>query len=396
MAMICFTCLSQNHAPCPSRQTAACATVDRRGALIAATCAPACTLLEQRTALADVAASAPALVPKRELAEGLMVSEVVKGNWQLSGGHKGSQSDDRTSGKKAVEDIDKFVSAGITTMDTADIYGPSEKLIGDYIRSRPQGREGLEILTKFCKFGNEQITINQKSVTQGIKRSLDNLGVDSVEMVQFYWHNYQVPKYVATSQYLMEEVAAGRVQNLGVTNFDVPRLQQMMSGGAKIVSNQVQYSLLDRRVDNGMLEYCETGGIKLLPFGTVAGGFLSEKYLGVPVEKISLDTYSKSKYASIIQQNGGWAWFQTLLSTLGGIARKHGTSIANVSSRWVLDKPAVAGVIVGARNARHVADHTRLATLQLDADDLGRIEEVLEQARQPEGDIYTWERGGQW
>lgn len=91
--------------------------------------------------------------------------QVIKGNWQLSGGHKGSQADDRTSGKKAVEDIDRFVSAGITTMDTADIYGPSERLIGDYIRGRPQGREGLEILTKFCKFGNEQVTISQKNVT---------------------------------------------------------------------------------------------------------------------------------------------------------------------------------------------------------------------------------------
>lgn len=67
-----------------------------------------------------------------------------------------------------------------------------------------------------------------------------------------------------------------------------------------------------------------------------------------------------------------------------------------MSCKWVLDKPAVAGIIVGARNARHVQDHAQIAALRLDGDDLGRIEEVLEQARQPEGDIYTWERGGQW
>lgn len=98
------------------------------------------------------------------LAYGVNV-QVIKGNWQLAGGHKGSSSDDRTSGKKAVEDIDKFVSAGVTTLDTADIYGPSEKLIGDFIRGRPQGRTGVEVLTKFCKFGNEQITISQKNVS---------------------------------------------------------------------------------------------------------------------------------------------------------------------------------------------------------------------------------------
>lgn len=64
--------------------------------------------------------------------------------------------------------------------------------------------------------------------------------------------------------------------------------------------------------------------------------------------------------------------------------------------RWVLDKPAVAGIIVGARNARHLPDHMALGALRLDADDYGRIDEVLEDARSPEGDIYTWERGGQW
>ena len=94
-----------------------------------------------------------------------MTMQVIKGNWQLSGGHKGTSSDDRTAGSKAVADFDAFVQSGITTFDTADIYGPSEKLIGEYIKSRPQGKEGLQILTKFCKFGSEQVSINQKLVT---------------------------------------------------------------------------------------------------------------------------------------------------------------------------------------------------------------------------------------
>jgi aryl-alcohol dehydrogenase-like predicted oxidoreductase len=91
--------------------------------------------------------------------------QVIKGNWQLSGGHRGSSDDDRTLGSKAIADFDAFVNCGITTFDTADIYGPSEKLIGEFIRRRPEGKEGLQILTKFCKFGNDQISINQKAVT---------------------------------------------------------------------------------------------------------------------------------------------------------------------------------------------------------------------------------------
>ena len=79
---------------------------------------------------------------------------------------------------------------------------------------------------------------------QGIQGSLQRLGLPTVDLVQFYWNNYQVPKYVAASQYLMEEVARGTVQHLGVTNFDTVRLQEMMTGGVTIVSNQVRPSQL--------------------------------------------------------------------------------------------------------------------------------------------------------
>jgi aryl-alcohol dehydrogenase-like predicted oxidoreductase len=92
--------------------------------------------------------------------------QVIKGNWQLSGGHRGDKVDDRTAGAAALQDFDAFVQAGITTFDTADIYGPSEGIIGDYIRSRPQGAEGLQILTKCCKFGNDMLTVSQDSVSQ--------------------------------------------------------------------------------------------------------------------------------------------------------------------------------------------------------------------------------------
>lgn len=335
-------------------------------------------------------------VPKRALTDDLMISEIVKGNWQLSGGHRGDRGDDRTTGTAAVADFDAFVRAGITTFDTADIYGPSESLIGDYIRQRPQGRNGLQLLTKCCKFGGDMLAVSPKSISGGITRSLDAMAVKRLDLVQFYWHDYSIPKYVYTAQLLSEEVARGRVAALGVTNFDVPRMQQMMDGGARLVSNQIQYSLLDRRPENAMVEFCKSHDIKLLAFGTVAGGFLSEKYLGVPAEKLKVNTYSKSKYASVIAQNGGWAWFQRLLGELDGVARKHGTSIANVSCRWVLDKPQVAGLLVGARNANHVPDHVALAGLRLDDEDRARIGAVLAEGRQAQGDCYDWERGGLW
>jgi aryl-alcohol dehydrogenase-like predicted oxidoreductase len=323
--------------------------------------------------------------------------QVIKGNWQLSGGHRGNSADDRTRGDDALADFLVFEDAGITTFDTADIYGPSEALIGAYVRRRG-GSEGLQLLTKSCKFGNDMLTVSQRSISevcldcgdqaliahathgmcylflpalastrmhtlficamvqyvgcllarelrqnhvQGISRSLQNMAVPSVDLVQFYWHDYSVPKYVEAAQYLMEEVAKGRVRHVGVTNFDVPRMQQMMDAGVVIASNQVssaytvcgchvvhcsvftdrllsctagvarelgvidcswtlqkrsvlhlllqvQYSLLDRRPENKMQGFCQANGIKLLPFGTVAGGFLSEKYLGKAVETCAI------------------------------------------------------------------------------------------------------------
>ena len=110
--------------------------------------------------------------------------------------------------------------------------------------------------------------------------------------------------------------------------------------------------------------------------------------------RVKADTFSKSKYGSVLSQVGGWAWFQDLLSALDGIAQKHNSTISNVACRWTLDRPQVAGLIVGARNANHVQDHQRLMNLELDQADRDAIQDVLDTGRQPKGDVYAWERGG--
>jgi aryl-alcohol dehydrogenase-like predicted oxidoreductase len=210
-------------------------------------------------------------------------------------------------------------------------------------------------------------------------------------------HDYGNKNYVPAALHLAELQAKGKIKHLGVTNFDVPRLAEMVDAGAPIVSNQVQYSLLDRRPENGMVAYCQAHGIQLLPYGTVAGGFLSEKYLGLPPSAVKADTYSLSKYASVVGTVGGYAWLQDLLAALQKVGDKHGVGIAEVASAWVLAKPAVAGVIVGARNADHVAQHRRVFGFELDEADLGRIGGVLDRGVQAKSDCYTWERGaGQW
>ena len=110
--------------------------------------------------------------------------------------------------------------------------------------------------------------------------------------------------------------AAGKVAGVAYTNFDTATLEKIRDAGAELSAHQIQYSLLDRRPEGRMAELCRATGMKLLPYGVVAGGFLSDAYLGVPAESVVLDTSSKRKYAAVVRQAGGWDWLQALLREL--------------------------------------------------------------------------------
>ncbi|GBF94561.1 aldo keto reductase [Raphidocelis subcapitata] len=350
------------------------------------------------------AAAAPAgaplpLVPKAPLTPRLSVSQVIKGCWQLSGGHRGERASDRTAGQEAVDDFGAFYRAGITSFDAADHYGPAEALIGRFLGTDPSLRANCQVLSKYCVFsGQEMATVSARSVRTAVETSLKRLGVDSVDLMQFYWGSYSVPRYVDAALHLMDLRAQGLVKEVGVTNFDVPRLEAMAKAGVEIASNQVQYSLLDRRPALGpMADYCASAGTKLLPYGVLAGGFLTDRYVGVDVRNVRADTYSKSKYSSVLVESvGGWEGLQRLLAGLKPIAAKHNTTIANVAARWVLQQPLVPAVILGARNADHVDDHRALFAFALDEGDAAAIGALLEGGRRPKGDCYSWERGGEF
>lgn len=141
----------------------------------------------------------------------------------------------------------------------------------------------------------------------------------------------------------------------------------------------MQYSILDQRPEVKMTPFCQKHDIKLLTYGTLLGGFLSENYLEKPEPTRSeLYTSSLQKYKNMIDVWGGWALFQELLTVLYDIAKKHHVSIANVAAKFVLDKPAVAGVIIGVRLgiAEHKLDNARVFSLNLDKEDNEKIRSV--------------------
>ena len=339
---------------------------------------------------------------RTELAEGYTISRLVIGCWQLSEGHAR-----RAVETQAVfEAFSRMVEAGLTTFDCADIYTGVEELMGEFCcrhrrSSGSEGKAGLQIHTKFVPDLDALPGISKGYVERIIDRSLKRLGTERLDLVQFAWWNYAIPRYVETAQWLTELQSAGKIRHLGATNFDVARLKEMAEAGVQFVSHQVQYSLLDHRPEGGtaaagrersMVEFCRERSIKLLCYGTVAGGFLSGRYVGAAEPQEPLANRSLTKYKLIIHEFGGWALYQELLEVLQNIAGKHGVGVGTVAIRYVLDRPGVAAAIVGGWSASHLEDNLRLFGLRLDQEELDSIRSVIDRCEGPEGDVYALER----
>jgi aryl-alcohol dehydrogenase-like predicted oxidoreductase len=141
-----------------------------------------------------------------------------------------------------------------------------------------------------------------------------------------------------------------------------------------------------------MTELCAARGVVLLCYGSLAGGFLSERWLGAVEPAEPLENRSLTKYKLVIDEFGGWSVFQELLAVLRAVAVRHEVTIGTVALRWTLDQPGVRSVIVGARNALHLRATLQAQTLRLNDADRRQIDAVLKRATGPTGDVYELER----
>ena len=246
--------------------------------------------------------------------------------------------------------------------------------------------------TKFVPDLPELASLEPRAVEAGIDRSLRRLGVERLDLVQFHWWDFGVRRYVEIAFELDRLRRAGKIARLGVTNFDTARLGELIGAGIRIAAHQLQYSLVDGRPATSMIESCRSHDIAVLCYGTVCGGFLSERWLGRAEPPSLLDNRSLTKYKLIIEDFGGWGLFQELLALLAKIAARHGTDIASVATRAILDRPQVAAAIVGATNTAHLDAHTRIDGLRLDSEDRDAIAAVTNRRRGPAGDVYALER----
>ncbi|GAW21159.1 hypothetical protein ANO14919_106760 [Xylariales sp. No.14919] len=313
------------------------------------------------------------------------VPRIFNGFWQLSSPAWGAGS---ASSQDAA--LTRLVEKGWSAADMADHYGDAELVYGNF-RNRlpPQVKDKVFAATKWCIFKPIGLEVTDEWVLEAVKERCRRLG-GRVELLQFHWYDYEAKEYL---DILVKLVALTKthpelVSVIGLCNFDSAHVEEACeyllskTGAVGIVSNQIQFSVIDSRPLQRMCTVSKKYDLKLLTYGSFCGGFLSSRWL----DQHSPEMYSASshltpsqrKYLGMIYDWGTWVDFQELLHKLSTIAEKHGVSLTNVAIRWVLQKPQVGAVIVGTRLGVTTHDEDNLAVFdfELDHDDIQAIDKI--------------------
>ncbi len=318
---------------------------------------------------------------------GLTRNPIITGLWQVADLERGGSALPRES---AADELVEYIQDGFTCFDMADHYGSAE-LIAGTARARLSHTQieekAVKLLTKWCPQPHEY---TEAHVRRGIDERRKRLNVDTIDLLQLHWWSFDHPGYIDVMDTLMTLKQEGWIKHIGLTNFDTDHLRVLLSCGHDIATNQVCLSVLDARALDDMSTLCMSNDVRLLAYGTLAGGFLSEKWLGAS-EPAEVADWSKMKYQRFIQAVGGWDAFQSVLSTLAEIAEEHKVSLSNIATRWVLEQPAVAGIIVGARlmEQQHRNANKTLLSFKLTPENHERINACRQSLQRIHGDCGT-------
>ena len=295
----------------------------------------------------------------------LPIRRLITGLWQMADQERDGKPFDLD---KAATDLLAYARAGFDTFDMADHYGNAEVVAGMVHKEmRAAGEMPPTILTKWCP---EPGAMTGDVVRKGVETALARLQVETVDVMQFHWWRYTSPEYLDAMEHLMRLREEGLIREIGLTNFDAAHLKMLISNGIEIASNQVCFSLLDRRAARELSDVARQHDVAILAFGTLAGGFLSSRWAG-RAEPAEIEDWSRMKYKRFIDAAGGWPVYQGLLEALGSVAEKHNVSLSNVASAWVLDHDAVRATIIGARlgESEHRSDNLKALELCFDDED---------------------------
>jgi aryl-alcohol dehydrogenase-like predicted oxidoreductase/enamine deaminase RidA (YjgF/YER057c/UK114 family) len=325
-------------------------------------------------------------LPRAALAPPLEPVRLLTGLWQIADMEKDGA---RVDLERTAEAMAQSIHDGFDGFDMADHYGSAEDVVGTLHRMQRERRIDLGdarpfFSTKWCPAPGP---MTPGVVRDAVETSLRRMGVSRIDLLQFHWWTFEHPGYLDAMRALAALRDEGLIAELGVTNMDADHLSLLVRSGVPVRTNQVCFSLLDRRAAEDMTAFCLESGVRLLAYGTLAGGFLAERWLGRP-EPADVSDWSKLKYGRFVREIGGWDALQRILAACDRVARRHEVSLSNVAVRWVLDQPAVACAIVGARlgESEHRADNARVFGFTFDAGDRAEIDAALATTRRIPGD----------
>lgn len=331
------------------------------------------------------------MLPRIELKPNLAIPRLIRGTWQI---HERAGKLDQPA---IMADLLAGFDLGFATIEASDSYAGVEECLGRFrihlLQQRGvQALQALRIHTRVTQSGPTPLSTGD--IEKSVLRSLQRLGVARLDLVQLQWWNLGLPGWREAAAHLRRLQADGLIADIGLTNFPIEPMRQLLADGLPLLSNQVQISLLDPRANNGLRQACQEHGIALFGYGPLAGGFLSEAWLGQPdpgPEPSEAKPFGKV-YRQLIECFGGWDWLQALLRVLQSCALRHRTGITNIALAWSLAESGATALLVGMSSPQRALAYADAARLQLEKTDIDAIADILAQRGPINGEVADIER----
>ena len=285
--------------------------------------------------------------------------------------------------------LDRFTEVGGSLIDTADVYadGRSEEIIGRWLASRPAIRDEVVIATKGRFPTNDSPNghgLSRQHLASALHASLRRLQVDTVDLYQLHGWDPLTPVQ-ETLRFLDDAVRAGTINYVGLSNFTAWQIQKYvdLAGehglSSRPVTVQPQYSLLARAIEWEIVPACESAGLGLLPWSPLASGWLTGKYRRGedPAEGTRLREQA-DEGMKIWNERGHLERNWHVLDVVGKLAEQRGSSMGQIAIAWVLGRPAVTSVILGARTLDQLTGNLAAGDIRLSEDEMRLLDEASE------------------
>ncbi len=316
----------------------------------------------------------------------IKVSPIAFGAWAIGGWMWGGADQ-----KEGVEAVKTSIDVGITTIDTAPVYGfgRSEELIGKAIKGIP--RDNFQILTKYGMnwethegayyfdtedFDGNPIKIHKWSAKHRVKKecedSLKRLGVEYIDLYQIHWPDATTP-IAETMEAVLELIDEGKVRAAGVCNYKASQVDEALNT-LSLATNQVPYSLVNRGIEKDLVPQAQEKGMSILPYSPLQRGLLTGKMK--PEQKFNKGD-SRKGLKHFMPEN--IQRINAILEKIKPIADDHHATLSQVILHWTMRQPAMGCVLAGARNPQQVKDNVGAMNLSLSNTEISTITELSDE-----------------